>query len=521
MRVIEHFDRGVERFPTRSCLKDAGGSRSYEQVQRASHVIANALKAKGLEPGTKAAVYSANAVRAFECVLGILRAGLVWVPVNVRNTVADSIFTLAACAVEVLFYQSAYRKNARALAGGCPGIRCLVCIDESVAGTVSFDDFTAGCAAVAPEPPGSDEDVATLFSSGGTTGVPKAVMMSHRSWEYMSMSCQLLMPANDPVHLVAAPMTHAAGGSALAYAPMGMTNVMLPGFEPKAVMQAIEEHRVTHLFLPPTAIYRLLAHPEVRFHDYSSLRYFTYASAPMSVEKLKEAVEVFGPVMTNSFGQSETGLLNTFLPPAEVAAAARTGDDRRLASVGRATPLFRIEIMSDDGTLLPMDTPGEIVLRSAQISLGYYENPEETARARAFGWHHTGDIGVKDADGYLYIVDRKKDMIITGGFNVYPAEVERVLADHPAVQDCAVVGLPDAEWGERVTAAVELKAGAAASAAELIAFCRERLAGYRTPKEIRFTAMLPRSPVGKVLRRLVREQITQAPPRDGRQERSA
>jgi acyl-CoA synthetase (AMP-forming)/AMP-acid ligase II len=301
---------------------------------------------------------------------------------------------------------------------------------------------------------------------------------------------------------------------------MGMTNVMLPGFEPVAVMEAIERHRVTHLFLPPTAIYRLLAHPRVRHHDYSSLRYLTYSSAPMSVEKLKEAVAVFGPVLTNSFGQSETGLLNTFLAPAEVAAAVQANDERRLASVGRATPLFRIEIMGDDGKLLPRDTPGEIVVRSSQISPGYFRNPEETARARAFGWHHTGDIGVKDADGYLYIVDRKKDMIITGGFNVYPAEVERVLAGHPQVQDCAVVGLPDAEWGERVTAVVELKPGAAQSAADLIAFCRDRLAGYRTPKEIRFIAALPRSPVGKVLRRLVREQIIQSPAEGPHEERS-
>jgi acyl-CoA synthetase (AMP-forming)/AMP-acid ligase II len=511
MRVIDHFDRGAERFPDRACLVDAAGRRSYGEVRRSSHVIANALLRADLPPGAKAAVYSANAAISFECVLGILRAGLVWVPVNVRNTVSDSAFTLRACDVEILFYQMAFRDNAKALAAGCTSVRHLVCIDGNDAGTTGFDEFVAGCTAEAPEPDSTDDDVATLFSSGGTTGTAKAVMMTHRSWEAMSVGCQLLMPADDPVHLVAAPMTHAAGGSALAYAPMGMTNVMLPGFEPELVMQAIEQHRVTHLFLPPTAIYRLLAHPQVRRHDYASLRYFTYSSAPMSIEKLKEAVAVFGPVMTNSFGQSETGLLNTFLSPGEVASAVRAGNERRLASVGRATPLFRIEIMNDDGALMPAETPGEIVLRSNQLSLGYFKNPEETARARAFGWHHTGDIGVKDADGYFHIVDRKKDMIITGGFNVYPAEVERVIVDHPAVQDCAVVGLADADWGERVTAVVELKAGGVADAEELIAFCRARLSGYRTPKEVRFVDMLPRSPVGKVLRRKIREQITDTP----------
>jgi acyl-CoA synthetase (AMP-forming)/AMP-acid ligase II len=330
-------------------------------------------------------------------------------------------------------------------------------------------------------------------------------MMLNRSWEAMTLGCQILMRAEQPVHLVAAPMTHAAGGSALAYAPLGMTNVMLPGFEPKLVMEAIERHRVTHLFLPPTAIYRLLAHPDVRRHDYSSLRYFTYSSAPMALTKLKEAVEIFGPVMTNSFGQSETGLNGTFLSPAEVARAVAEGDDRMLASVGRAGPLFRVEIMDDEGNLLPPGTPGEIVMRSSQIFAGYYKNPEETERARAFGWHHTGDIGVKDAQNYLYVVDRKKDMIISGGFNVYPADVERVVADHPAVQDCAVIGVPHEEWGELVTAVVELKQGAAASAEEIITWCRARLSGIKAPKAVQFTSELPRSPVGKVLRRKVRE----------------
>jgi acyl-CoA synthetase (AMP-forming)/AMP-acid ligase II len=347
--------------------------------------------------------------------------------------------------------------------------------------------------------------VVTLFSSGGTTGAPKAVMMTNRCWETMALGCQILLRADDPVHLVAAPMTHAAGGSALAYAAMGMSNVMLPGFDPVMVMEAIERHRVTHLFLPPTAIYRLLAHPEVRRHDYSSLRYFQCSSAPMATARLKEAVEVFGPVMINGFGQTETGLNGTVFPPAEIADAVARGDDRRLASVGRAGPTFRVEIMDDDGNILPPDTPGEIVMQSYQLFAGYYRNEAETLAARAHGWHHTGDIGIKDADGYLYVVDRKKDMIISGGFNVYPAEVERVVADHPAVQDCAVVGAPHEEWGEVVTAVVELKAGRSASADELIAFCRERLSGVKTPKAVQFITELPRSPVGKVLRRKVRE----------------
>ncbi len=503
MRLIEHFDRGAQRWPDRAFLVDGQGELTYAAARASSHRIANALARAGLAPGAKAAVYSANAARSFECVMGLIRAGLVWVPINVRNSIEDSAFTLANCEVELLFYQQAFAGNVAALRELCPSVRAMVCIDGAGAG--SLDAFTAGCAEQSPDVAQSPDDVVTLFSSGGTTGAPKAVMMTNRCWETMTLGCQILLHAENPVHLVAAPMTHAAGGSALAYAAMGMSNVMLPGFDPVQVMEAIERHRVTHLFLPPTAIYRLLAHPDVRRHDYSSLRYFQCSSAPMATVKLREAVEIFGPVMINGFGQTETGLNGTVFPPAEIADAVARGDDRRLGSVGRAGPTFRVEIMDDDGNILPPDTPGEIVMQSYQLFAGYYRNEAETLASRAYGWHHTGDIGIKDADGYLYVVDRKKDMIISGGFNVYPAEVERVVANHPAVQDCAVIGAPHADWGEQVTAVIELKAGHSATADEIMAFCRERLSGVKTPKAVQFTSELPRSPVGKVLRRKVRE----------------
>ncbi|MFO1402014.1 MAG: AMP-binding protein [Steroidobacteraceae bacterium] len=503
MRLIEHFDRGAERFPDRAFLVDGAGALSYAAARASSHRIANALARAGCRTGAKAAVYSGNAARSFECVMGLIRAGLVWVPINVRNSIEDSAFTLANCEVELLFYQQAFADNVAALRARCPGVRAAVCIDGAGAGSLA--EFTAGCADTSPDVAQSPDDVVTLFSSGGTTGAPKAVMMTNRCWETMVLGCQVLLRVDDPVHLVAAPMTHAAGGSALAYAAMGMTNVMLPGFDPVQVMEAIGRHRVTHLFLPPTAIYRLLAHPDVRRHDYSSLRFFQCSSAPMATAKLREAVEVFGPVMINGFGQTETGLNGTVFPPAEIADAVARGDERRLGSVGRAGPTFRVEIMDDDGRILPPETPGEIVMQSYQLFAGYYRNEAETRASRLHGWHHTGDIGIKDADGYFYVVDRKKDMIISGGFNVYPAEVERVVADHPAVQDCAVVGAPHGDWGEVVTAVVELKAGRSATAEEIMAFCRGRLSGVKTPKAVQFTAELPRSPVGKVLRRKVRE----------------
>jgi acyl-CoA synthetase (AMP-forming)/AMP-acid ligase II len=209
--------------------------------------------------------------------------------------------------------------------------------------------------------------------------------------------------------------------------------------------------------------------------------------------------------MTNSFGQSEAGLNITFFSPEDHVKVLKSGDERRLSSVGRATLFTRVEIMDDDGNLLPPESVGEIVMRGDQLMTGYYKNEEETAAANAHGWRHTGDLGFKDAEGWIFLVDRKRDMIITGGFNVFPAEIEKVLLAHPAVQDCAVVGAPDEEWGERVTAVVELKSGATADSAELLAFARKRLSGVKAPKAVQFVAELPRSPVGKLLRRKVRE----------------
>ncbi|MGH8229946.1 MAG: AMP-binding enzyme, partial [Steroidobacteraceae bacterium] len=250
-------------------------------------------------------------------------------------------------------------------------------------------------------------------------------------------------------------------------------------------------------------------HPDVRQHDYSSLRYFNYASAPMALEKVKEAMDVFGPVMMTGFGQTELGPNTTFFSPEDHRAVLAAGDDRRLTSVGRPTLFARVEVMDESGALLGPETPGEIVVRTSAIMKGYYKNPEETARACAHGWHHTGDIGFKDRDGWVFLVDRKRDMLISGGFNMFPSEIEKAVVAHPAVQDCAVVGVPDADWGEAVKAVVELKPGSSVADGELAAFCRSRLASYKVPKSFEIWPELPRSAAGKVLRRKVRERFWQ------------
>jgi acyl-CoA synthetase (AMP-forming)/AMP-acid ligase II len=285
----------------------------------------------------------------------------------------------------------------------------------------------------------------------------------------------------------------------------GATQIILPGFDAAKVVNAIETEGVTHMFLPPTAIYMLLAHPAIKQHDFSSLEHFIYAAAPMSVDKLKECLEVFGPVMTQTFGQAEAPMLCTFLSPQEHMVIGDPDKEKRLASCGRPTLLTPVEIMDDDGNLMPAGERGEIVVRGNLVMPGYYKNPEATAEVSTFGWHHTGDIGFKDEDGYVYIVDRKKDMIISGGFNVYPSEIEQIIWGHPAVQDCAVIGVPDEKWGEAVKAVIELKQGSSTNSDEIIALCKAKLGSVKAPKSVDFWDSLPRSAVGKVRKKDIRE----------------
>ena len=325
------------------------------------------------------------------------------------------------------------------------------------------------------------DDVVVLSATGGTTGSPKGVMNTHRSTQtfcaHFMMSCHYEADER-PVNLAAAPITHTAGLLSLPCTARGGTVVVLTKPDPALLLQAIPTHRVTEFFLPPTVIYRLLDIPDLNMRvDFSSLKYFLYGAAPMSVEKLKQAIGTFGPVMMGGYGQTEAPTSISFLTPGEHVVAGQVAPDERLSSVGRPNPLVRVEIMNDANEILP---PGE-----------------------------TGDIGHLDADGYLHITDRKKDMIITGGFNVSPSEVEQVIWSHPAVQDCAVIGVPEQHWGEAVTAVVEFNAGHQVGADELIALCKDKLGSVKAPKSVDFVDSLPRSPVGKVLKKDLRAKYWQ------------
>jgi len=514
--IIDFFDRGWRINPGGIAYIQDDRRYSFDEAGQLSCRIANALLAAGFGTEAKGAVWANNDVTSWCCTLGLWRANMCWIPVGARNPAAENLYILDAFDCEVLFFQREFAPVVAELKPQLPRVKTWICIDgesPEVPGSVSLHEWTAHQSAVPPRLNVDMDSVVVLSATGGTTGAPKGVMNTHRSTQtfcaHFMASCHYGAD-EKPVNLAVAPITHTAGLLSLPCTARGGTVIVLTKPDPKLLLQAIPTHRVTEFFLPPTVIYRLLDIPDLQLKvDFSSLKYFLYGAAPMSVEKLKQAIATFGPVMMGGYGQTEAPTSISFLTPGEHFVNGRLAPDDRLASVGRPNALVRVEILNDANDILGPGETGEICVRGDLVMKGYYKAPEKTAETIVDGWLHTGDIGHLDADGYLHITDRKKDMIITGGFNVYPSEVEQVIWSHPAVQDCAVIGVPDAHWGEAVTAVVELNAGQQVDADELIALCKERLGSVKAPKSVEFVASLPRSPVGKVLKKELRAKYWQ------------
>ena len=407
MAIIDFFDRGCRISPAGTAYVQDDLRYTFQEAGELSWRTANASLADGFAKETNGAVWAGNDVTAWICTLGLWRPNLAWIPVDAHKIAESNREILDDFDCEVVLLQ----------------------------------------VALAPL-------IAQLRA-----GLPKGVMNTHRSVQTFVAHVMLTFPYGvdeNPVKLAPAPMTHTAGALTLPATAQGGTVVVVTSPEPDLMLEQIAKRRVTGFFRPPTVIYRLLGVPGIEQVAFSSLKCLLYGAAPMSVEKLKKAIAVFGPVMAGACGQTETPASIAYLPPAEHFEVGELGSEERLSSAGRPGPLIRVEIMNDDSQVLRTGETGEICLRGDLVMKGYYKAPELTAQAIVNGWLYTGDIGHLDADGYLYITDREKDMIISGGLYVYPSEVEQVIWSHPKVQDCGIIGVPDAGWGEAVKAVVEL-----------------------------------------------------------------
>jgi acyl-CoA synthetase (AMP-forming)/AMP-acid ligase II len=552
MRIVDLLDKGASLGPGAPCLTTDGETLTYADVRGLSFGVAAALAASGVEPGDKIAILSANDPVAFCCVFGISRAGAVWCPINPRNEASENRELLDLFDCSVLVFQASFAGLVERIRPDLAAIHTWVCLDGPVEGALTWDEFLARgetpgdgdpVPGPAAEPGGGPEvggpevggpevggpeaggvaagsvdrspadDLAMIVGTGGTTGRPKGVMLTGTNLETMTALTLMGYPfAGRPVYLALAPLTHAAGVLCFPILAHGGEIVIMRRPDVGTFIRLIGLHRVTHTFLPPTLIYLVLGHEALDRADLTSLRCFWYGAAPMAATRLAEALHRIGPVMAQLFGQTEAPMMISMMPPADHFRPDGSIATERLSSAGRPAPLVTVAIMDLDGRLLRAGSRGEIVIRSSLVTPGYYRNPAATAEASRYGWHHTGDIGYLGDDGYLFIVDRAKDMIITGGFNVYSTEVEQTIMRHPDVQDCAVVGLPDEKWGERIEAVVQVLPGRHVDATALVTFVKERLGSVKAPKTVHIWTDLPRSKVGKILKADVRNTLRGSQP---------
>ncbi|HXC31484.1 MAG TPA: AMP-binding protein [Verrucomicrobiae bacterium] len=510
MRAIDYFDKAAEENPERTALIDGSLRYTYAQLRGATEALAKAMRAAGLKDEDRAAIFSVNDPRVLVCMLAIMRAGGTWVPINHRNALDANVEFMKYAEVLWLFYHSSFREQLEQIRRLVPSLGHLICIDAAGQGDPSLEEFTArgdaGEAVDWGDPLGNPDRLVGLVPTGGTTGPAKGVRVTTVPWGMFTemVGHYWRFEGSDPVCLSTAPLSHAAGVVSFALFTLGATNVIMPRFDALQVLENIERYRVTHLFLPPTAFYALLDHPRVRKFNYSSLRVLLLAASPVSPDRVREGVEIFGPCVCQCYGQTEAPMLMSWLDQKTVAAAAAGDHPERLRSCGKATYGVRLAIMDEAGRLLPPNQTGEIVARGSLITPGYHNLPEATAEIRKFGWHHTGDVGYRDEDGFFYIVDRKKDMIITGGFNVFSAEVEAAIMSFAQVYECAVIGVPDEKWGEAVKAMIVLRAGRSLSQDAVLAHCKDKLGGVKSPKTVEFVTEIPKTPAGKTDRRTLR-----------------
>lgn len=506
MDFSQHIRRGARYWGSQPAVIHNGKIVTYAALNERACRLANALLALGLKKGDRVAIHSRNCAQLVEIECALYMAGLTKAALNPRYTATEVSDVMADCTPAVLIAGEGFTSNTLSTPGFA-SVRTLVSLAGDRPGYLDYEALLASASSVAPAVDIDPGDIAVLHFSSGSTGKIKAAMQTfgnrRASLRKFLIGADVRVGHGDRLALLG-PMTHATGMMIQPVLHGGGTLVVFDKFEVEAFLETVQKLRITHVFMVPAMINMALAHPSIGRFDLSSLRSITYGAAPMAPSRIKEAWERFGPILSQGYGGSETtsGVARLSIADHAYAIAHRP---ERLASCGRPHVEADVRVVNERGEDVSGDEIGEVLVRGEDVFKGYWGAPELTAEVLVDGWFHTSDLARVDDEGFIYLVDRKKDMIISGGFNVYPTEVEAVLYQHPAIFEACVVGVPDAQWGESVKAVICLKGDAKATAAELTVFCRERLADYKSPRTIDFVADLPKNPSGKVARKLVRE----------------
>jgi acyl-CoA synthetase (AMP-forming)/AMP-acid ligase II len=498
----------AEKRPDAPALVYDGETLTFAALLERTHRLAGAL-ASLAAPGDRVAILSENRAEYIECLYGVPAAGMSLMLLNFRLNPRELVRIVNDSEPTVLITEPAYLPTVEAIRVELPSVRHVVVAGgEAADDLLAYEELLAAAAPEGPELDLADDALAWLIYTSGTTGMPKGAMLTHRNLLAGTMTSALVWDRDgDSTMLFPWPLCHVAAYSIMVSHLFGDAVVLLRAFDPEQLLATIERHRVTRTTMAPTMLNMLLDHPALERHDLSSLRSIGYGAASMPAETLRRAMARFpGMEFSTGFGMTElSGNVMYFNDAGHQRALA--GDVSKLGSVGQQMPLATVRVVDDDLRDVAVGEVGEIVVRGPQVTVGYWGRPEATAEAFAGGWFHSGDLGRWDEEGNLYIVDRKKDMVLTGGENVYSREVEEVLYRHEGVAEAAIIGVPDERWGENVVAVVQRRAGAEVTGDELIAFCKDHLASYKKPKQVIFVPELPKNAAGKILKRELRDRV--------------
>ena len=515
MNTTEFLTISAAIVPDRMAMIFEGRRISFEELQSRVNRLANALADLGVGAGDRVAMLQVNCNQYIEAYFAAAKLDAVFVPINYRTREDELTHMLNDAAPKAIFAGGRYVSLVEHCSKNVESLRHFITLEDDVEGWHSYDALLEGAEDFERFPEGDDDDLTMILFTSGTTSFPKGVMLSHDSFSsYILSTVTPADPFEEDTNILTVPLYHIAGVQSVMAAIFGGRTLLIQRqFEAKEWMELVEQEHATRAMMVPTMLKMLMDHPEFHEHDLTSLEVITYGAAPMPVPVIRQAIKEFpGTYFINAFGQTETAATITMLPPED---HVLEGDEeeierklKHLGSIGKPLDDVEVAIFDEDGHPVTLGETGEIAARGARLMKGYWNQEDATTETIRGGWLFTGDLGYQDEDGYIYLAGRARDFIKRGGEMVSPEEVEQVIQSHEAVEEAAIIGVPDLDWGERVRALVVLRNGAQASEDDISEYCRQRLASFKKPESVVFCEELPRNQMGKVLKRILKEEYS-------------
>ena len=513
MNVLYLIRRAVNEYSNNMALVYKDTRMTFKELDQRVNRLAHGILHLGIRKGERVGMLLHNSCEFIEIDFALSKTGIVRVPLNARLTDKDHEYMLNDSGANTLIFGEDFTETVQRMKPHVTTVKHFIRVSEglskaNILKAIEFEDLIRSGSVNEPSAEIDEEDLHTLFYTSGTTGKPKGAMLTQKSWANVAINLVLdYGPVTEKdVILNTQPLSHGAGFFVLPFFIRGATNVLIPDVKPSIIFETIQREKVTVLKLVPTVLYQLTESPEKTRYDLSSLHSIIYGGSPSAAPRLKDAIQFFGKKIAQLYGQAEAPMCISTLAKEDHHSDGPEEWVKRLSSAGKPCLNVEVKIVDENDKELPCGEVGEVIVRGNHMMKGYWNLPEATAEVMRNGWIHTGDMGYFDSQEFLFLVDRKRDVIISGAFNIYPKELEDVIAAHPKVKEAAVIGVPDEKWGEAVKAVVVPKSGETVTEQEIIDYCRDHMAGFKKPKSVDVVSELPRNPYGKVLKTTLREQ---------------